>query len=289
MEQKKDTAEMEPTHMLLGEHAEGKIEAGPEQQERLDEMTARLAAGEFHGEAKALIPVICIDGRFCRHGDSHMLPNAAGGTISIFVADDLTDKDYAGPDGTTVEGYKRIMQQIVAQGGLVGGHDDDGEHPEGSGCGANDRLPHIYAFLARKGGDIRTLAAKLGVSVSDTVFEKIVGNATARTQFSGGAEMLGALDAQDGEVVVERLGGAHKEVVAVINTKEGTTLDRKALLDEFGEDYEAFNVDVWSFQHAAELLTDNEEKQKELVAAMVFYNLATAHVLGGKNLRVVTL
>lgn len=285
MEHAKDTIEMQPTFLTLPE-AEGLIQAGPEQQEQLDGFTRRLASGEFHGEAKALIPVICIDGRF---GGFHMFPNAAGGSETIAVADDLTNKLYAGEDGTTLSGYINILDHIVEQGGLVGGHDDEHHGPEGSGCGANDKLPSIYDFIARKGGAIREVAAALGVTVSDALHAKIVGNAESRTDFTQGSEMLAALEAHDDEVIVEHLGGAHKEVVAVINTKEGKTLDRKALLEEYGENYEAFNVDVWSFPHAAALLTEDPEQQQELVAAMVYYNLATAHVLCGPQQRIVVL
>ena len=286
MEHTKDTIEMKPEHILL-ENAEGRIQAGPEQQERLESFTYRIASGEFHGDATALIPVTCIDGRFVKEDDFHMLPNAAGGSETIFVADDLIDKIYAG-DGTTASGYDNVLKRIDAQGGLVGGHDDDHHAEGGSGCGANDSLPAIYDFIGRKGTDIRELAEKLGVKVSDAAHAKIVGNAESRTEFSTGADMLATLEAQDNEVTVERLGGAHKEVVAVINTREGKTLDRRAIKEEFGEDYEAFNVDVWSFQTAAELLTDNAEQQQELAVAMVYYNLATAHVLCGPGMRVVT-
>lgn len=286
MEHTKDTMEMESKFMTLGDAAEGTIQAGPEQQERLESFTRRIAAGEFHGEAQALVPVICIDGRF---GGFHMLPNAAGGSETVFVADDLTNKLYGGEDGTTLSGYANILDRIVEKGALVGGHDDDHHDEAGSGCGANDKLPAIYNFLSRKGGAIRDVATALGVDVSDALHAKIVGNAESRDNFSNGAKMLDTLENHDEEVIVEHLGGAHKEVVAVVNTKEGRTLDRQKVLDKFGEDYEAFNVDVWSFQNAAELLTDNEEQQQELVAAMVYYNLATAHVLCGPGMRVVTL
>lgn len=286
MEHAKDTMEMEPNFMTLGDAAEGAIQAGPEQQERLESFTTRIAAGEFHGEAQALVPVICIDGRF---GGFHMLPNAAGGSETVFVADDLTNKLYGGEDGTTLSGYANVLDRIVEKGELVGGHDDDHHDEAGSGCGANDKLPDIYKFLGGKGDAIREVAAKLGVNVSDTLHDKIVSNAKSRNSFSHGAQMLSVLEDHDEEVIVEHLGGAHKEVVAVINTKEGTTLNRQDILDEFGEDYEAFNVDVWAFQNAAELLTDDVEQQQELVTAMVYYNLATAHVLCGPGMRVVTL
>jgi hypothetical protein len=277
---------MNSLFFVLGEQAEGFIEAGQDQQDLLENFTRRIAAGEFHGPADASIPVICKDGRF---GGFHMLPNAAGGSETIFVADDLTNKLFGSSEGTTVAAYKNVLNHIVKNGGLVGGHDDDNDDATASGCGANDKLPFIYDLIARKGDHLRLLANQLGIEVSDETHEKIVRNAAARTIFSDGPEMLQALEDHDDEVIVEHLGGVHREVTAVMNTKDGTTLDRKAILDEFGEEYESFNVDVWSFKNAAEMLTDDPVKQHELVVGMVYYNLGTAHILGGKSLRIVVL
>lgn len=276
---------MAPSFITLPE-AEGTIQAGPDQQEHLDVFTQQLASGAFHGPATASIPVICKDGRF---GGFHMLPNAAGGSETIFVADDLTDKHYAAANGSTLGGYENILNRLVEKGAPIGGHDDD-QHDAGvSGCGANDKLDRIYDLIARKGNTLRDLAASLGIEVSDELHAKIVANALGRTDFSDGEHMLQALEAHENEIIVEHLGGVHQEVAAVLNTQEGTTLNRHAILDTFGEHYQSFNVDVWAFQHAAELLSDDTATQHELAVAMVYYNLATAHVLGGPALRIIVL
>lgn len=275
---------MEPQFLTLSE-AEGSIEPGIDQQERLNEVTIRLQSGEFHTDAKGLVPVICIDGR---PNGFNLLPNAAGGTETLFVADDLVNQRYATEDGTTVGGYKNVIDQVISKGGQVGGHDDQHHGLEGSGCGANDKLPLIYDFLQRKGDTIRSVAGALGIDVSDELHDKIIANATERTVFSNGAEMLMTLEAEE-DAVVERLTGEHKEVVAVINTQKGATLDRRALAEEYGEDYEAFNVDVWAFEEAARMLSDEETEIAELVTAMVYYNLATTHVLTGSGLRIIVL
>lgn len=275
---------MEPQFLTLSE-AEGSIEPGIDQQERLNEVTIRLQSGEFHTDAKGLVPVICIDGR---PNGFNLLPNAAGGTETLFVADDLVNQRYATEDGTTVGGYKNVIDQVISKGGQVGGHDDQHHGLEGSGCGANDKLPLIYDFLQRKGDTIRSVAGALGIDVSDKLHDKIIANATERTIFSNGAEMLTTLEAEE-DAVVERLTGEHKEVIAVINTQKGTTLDRRALAEEYGEDYEAFNVDVWAFEEAARMLSDDETEIAELVTAMVYYNLATTHVLTGNGLRIIVL
>lgn len=69
--------------------AEGAIEAQDNQIERLDEVTQRLADGEFHVAVDGSIPSKCIDGR---PGARGLAPNAAGGSESLMVADDLTSR-----------------------------------------------------------------------------------------------------------------------------------------------------------------------------------------------------
>lgn len=206
------------------------------------------------------------------------------------VADDLTTQRFAGEDGTTRSAYRNVLAIVQAEGAPVGGHTDSHAHAEASGCGANDKLPAIYDFIARRGDELRTLAASLGVSVDTVTHQLITGNAAARTSFSAGAELLDELNqtvAMGG--VVDALRGSHNEVVATINLRAGTTLNREALAREFGSDYQSFNVDAWSFAAAAEATSLSEEEASQKVAAMVYYNLATAGVLCGKAMRVVVL
>lgn len=282
------------TYMLLGEHAEGTIEARADQQERLDEFTERVGSGEFHKEIPTgvAIPARCVDGRNIETGANPLAPNAAGGTETIFVADDLTTKRFAGKDGSTLAGYSNVVDMLQSANNPtleVGGHTDTHAHDNKSGCGANDKLPEIYDFIKRKDDVLRSVAATLGVQVSDETHDLIVGNAAARTEFSAGAELFKELKNKAKEEYIDHLDGEHNEVVGVINKRKGTTLDRDALMEEFGPNYEAFNIDVWSFEEAARATSLSEGEIDQKVAAMVYYNLATTMVLAGKNLRVVVI
>lgn len=286
-EQLKGTIDMEKTmtFMELGEAAEGTIEAGENQQERLDELTQRIGSGEFHVATEGRLPCGCVDGR-C---GGKLRPNAAGGTETIFVADDLTTKRLADADGTTCGGYTNTLQVLLDEGYEVGGHTDDHAEGDASGCGANDKLDKIYNFMVRKADVLRMTAEALGVTISEDTHAMIVNNASARTDFSKGSELLEALRETAGNETVDPLRGGHQEVIAVINKRPGTTLDREVLEAEFGSAYEAFNVDVWTFDEAARAtsLTSDEVDQK--VVAMNYYNLATAFMLGGPKLRVIVL
>lgn len=267
----------------LGEYAEGSIEPREDQQERLEEFTQRVGSGEFHVSTDILLPCGCIDGR-C---GCSVKPNSAGGTESLMVADDLTTKRFD-VDGTTKSAYQAVIASLQTMGEKVGGHDDPHAGGEKSGCGANDKLHLIYAMIVKRADHIKGLTEAIGITVNDTVHSMIVDNAMGRTEFSSGAELLDILDAS-GDDTVDHLVGDHNEVIAVINKRYGTTLDRDALEAEFGPNYEAFNVDAWAFEAGAKAVSETDDETNAKVAAMAYYNIATALVLGGTKLRVAVM
>lgn len=275
----------------LGDAAIGTIEAGEHQQDRLDELTHRVASGEFHKEITGgvAIPVRCVDGRTILTGAHALAPNSAGGTESLFVADDLTTKRFITKGEPTVAGYTAIIEMLVNNGYEVGGHTDLHAHGEISGCGANDKLPKIYQYMYERADVLRSTATQLGVEVPDDAHRLIVDNAAKRTAFSSGNELLSVLETYANDEFIDHLDGEHNEVVAVINNRTGTTLDRDALQAAFGVDYQAFNVDTWSFEQAARLLATGDDEAAQKIVAIAYYNLATTYVLGGPRLRVVVL
>lgn len=277
------------TYFELGDAAKGRIEAGPRQQERLDELTERVGRGEFHRPVELLLPARCIDGRLPDE-TKPLAPNAAGGSESIFVADDLTKKRLASSDGTTRGGYANTLRFLQETGYEIGGHTGSHAHDEASDCGANDKLQAIYEYIAAHGDALRGLADKLGIDVPDEAHALITGNAAARRQFSAGSELFDELRSTAADEFIDELEGSHREVVAVINKRARTTLDREALLTAFGPEYQAFNVDAWSFEPAAQATSIGGEAEiEQKSAAMAYYNLATALVLGGPKLRVMVL
>lgn len=270
-----------PHNVFLLTQATGTIQAGPDQQTRLDELTSRLAAGDFFVPVVQKLASKCIDGR---PGAKAIAPNSSGGSETLMVADDLTYKRFAA--GSTLEGYSLVLNELQEAGQPIGGHTDDHARDAASGCGANDKLEPIYAFIAEHGEVLRGLAIELGVSVEDVAHDLIVTNAAARTEFSPGSELLTVLETADPKAV-DVLNGEHKEVITVVNTVAGTTLNRLALAAEFGPSYQAFNVDAWTFPEVAAFLAKNEAEVPALVLAQTYYNFATAHVLCGPQMRVI--
>lgn len=262
----------------------GRIEPRLEDGERLHGLVERLRTDEFYKPVSQTVPSKCIDGRT---GAESLAPNAAGGTQSLVVADDLTFKRFASSDGSTLGAYMNGLHYLKDHGLPVGGHTDAHAVGDASGCGANDRLADVYGYIAEHGDSLRVTAADLGVNMGDEDYATIVRNARGRSKFSKGATLLYALRDIAGEESVDPLRGDHREKVAVINTVAGTTLDRDALEDTFGPGYEAFNADVWSFPDAAATMTEDPSEIRSLVGAMTVYNLAVANVLCGPGMGVV--
>lgn len=279
--------EQEPSFILL-EGAEGAIQTKEiHDQDTVDELTQDVVEGVFLVPTAKSIPCKCIDGRSCMNATEG--PNAAGGTETIFVAQDLTRQSPAGPDETIVAGMQKLVQDLQSQNLPVGGHSDDHhEDPNDSGCGDNDRLPKIYDMIVRKADLIKQYAeAILGTVINDETHKLIIRNAAARTDFSRGSEVLRVLESEGAQL--ETLEGSHNEVVAAINFRSGTTLDRTQVADKYGPSYQSFQVDAWSFQKAAEAISDTIDETQQRVVAMTYYNLATALVLCGPNMRVVVV
>lgn len=265
----------------------GSIEADESQLEHLNELTERLHDGEFFAETRFKIVCDCVDGR----PDTDFVelrPNSAGGSESLMVADDLWGKKFAkGTDGSTLAQYANVLRFLDKNGLECGGHTAHGSEAPGSGCGANDKLEDIYRYITDKGDVLRDLAGQLGVVISEEMHAQITGNASTRTTFSTGRELLDELQEHDSSHVAQ-LDGKHREVVTIVNTKYGTTLDRAALAAEF-PDLQAFNVDVWALEETARAITSSDEEFAGVFTALVYYNLATASVLGGSNMPVVVV
>lgn len=276
-------------YITLGSAAIGSIEPRPDQQARLDEITKRLQTDEFYVKTTESIPRKCIDGRSPKAGFTDFAPNAAGGTETLLIADELTQQRFHDGDDDTSDDFARLIDFLHSKGYQCGGHTDDHAGGDTSGCGANDKLPVIMQFLAGHGTVVRAAAEALGVSVDAADHERITARArqlVGENRYANGARMLATLRKKTHDAAIDPLVGRHNEVIAVINTKQHTTLDRNALMKEFGETYEAFNVDVWSFPEAARQIAQHEGAPA-LELAMVYYNLATAYVLGGANLRII--
>ena len=270
--------------LLILEKAEGAIHA--EHTPEVVRLAETIAGGEYHGLTNKNIICKCIDGRNCEGGLEG--PNSAGGTLSLLVADDLTSQRFITTEEPIELGMQRLTTELIAQDQPVGVHADTHASGENSGCGANDKLPEIYAMMVKKAEHVRELTELiLGKPVPQDIHDMIMTRAAERVLFSPGSSVEAAVTDVAGEEASETLEGRHQEIVAVINKIAGTTLDRDELeLATVGE-YQAFNVDAWAFEASARMISEHDDDMIDAkVIALTYYNLATALVLCGPDMLV---
>jgi len=276
-----------------------RVQAGEITEVEINDFSERMATDEFDAAIAALsIPNICVDGRGQSDGEQLLGGNAAGGTFTLVIADALTNGAYRKDGENAKDHAKNIYAELKKAGHDIGVHDDDHATGENCGCGAEDRLdnaadpnaPTILGFIERRGNELFGMLRSLNIPVSEELEAKIISNATklrAEGYATNGADLRRAAVDVAGESSVVKLTGVHNEVLARINLKPGTTLDRKKIAETFGPNYQAFNVDVPSIEFGVDQISQSvEEKHEKLVAALI-YNLATASVLAGPSLRVV--
>ena len=264
------------------------------QAKQADDLATELLSPRFYVAADGVLVARCIDERLRRLlqaiEGSTMAPNAAGGTMSLTIADMLTGGKITGTTGTLLEHHERMIAYLVGNGLIVGGHTDEHDHSSDgmSGCGACDHLSLILALMLEKLDDLCGLITYLaGIPISDAVREGIRSELQRLPEIARGHELLGALRAlPEGQVLIEEMLGNHDALAAVINCIEGTTLDREALNQALS--LRAFNIDAWAFEPSARLLYGDDERQIALaVIVMWLYNVATSAKLCNSEMRIV--
>lgn len=274
----------QPIELLSLSEAEGSIHA--ENVPEVVELAEAIVRGEHHRIVSGDVICKCIDGRNCEAGLEG--PNSAGGSLSLLIADDLTSQRFITTSEPIAVGMARLSEELDAQGQPIGVHTDEHASGEKSGCGANDKLPEIYAMMVKKAEHVRELTELiLGKPVPNDVHDMIMSRATERVLFSPGSEVASVVTNVAGEESIETLEGSHNEIVAVINLVESTTLDRDSLQTATGGTYQAFNVDAWAFERSARVISESDDDMIDAkVIAMTYYNLATALVLCGPDMLV---
>lgn len=298
------------TMLVLGPAAIGsigpkrRIEAGENiKHKEINKLADAIYNGKFHValEDWQTLPNKCVDGRPRGDGEQELGPNSAGGSLSLVAADMLTHQDFRTYNGEEAQSSAEYAHNVFSyvkdkdRGHELGDHCDDHAEGDASGCGAVDNMQAIFRHMANHPEAIHSMASVLGVEVTGETHDMIIANAgdfaeKSELDFSPGSEIIQQLRQDAGDDSVETLQGAHKEVILSVNTIPGTTFDRNAARESFGEDYQAFNVDVWALKEAASFIAnDDEAKAQQKFGALVYYNIATALVLAGKSLQIVSV
>ena len=281
-----ETVRGEPNknYTVLGVAAIGSIEAHGEQSKLLDELVERIQGKEFLVSVTARdlsVPAVCVDGRLPENYTMPTIePSSAGGTMSLLVADDLTNNRYSAKNSSTADGLKNILSSLETEGLATGGHIKT--------CGMINKLPEVYNYIIENPNVIRSLYESLGFSFNPETHDQILTNAIARTEFSSSQSISDTLQ-HDSSAVAPILHGEHNEFLVVINKVNGTTIDRVAISKAFNNQADVFVWDAWSSVDAGKALSDNPVEQNRIKMAIAYTNIATLCVLCGPNLGVVTL
>lgn len=276
----------------IAQGSTGPTPGDAKQAERADALVRELLTDRWYGKADGVMVARCIDERLSETlrqvAEFLMAPNAAGGTMTLVVADILTGGRITGA-GTTAERFARMVDHLQSKGLLIGAHFDDHDHSKdgGSGCGACDKLGLVFAFMADMlDGLCDYMRKELNIEIDDVMIEDMRRELQSLPELSKGAETLSYLKGlPDGAVLIEKMLGLHDALAVMLNFIFGTTLKRKELAKT---DRSAFNVDCWAFDPSARAVYgENDERQiKFAVAAMALYNLATGGVLCSNEIRV---
>ena len=239
----------------------------------------------------------CMDGR---PGSSLVaVPNGAGGALLYAIADYLASDD----ERTVHETIARSISSAYRSGGSLRVHRDTHAQGQEAGCAAADKIGLVFDIIAKRSKDVQDLIGKLGLVgyvIDERAHQQIVAQAQSGgslLQASGDQlvtyadDCLASFEPSGGHTDI--LQGSHCEAAVVMNRRHGTTLNRSALAQDFdaaGKQYQAFNIDVWSFKPSAQAFyPENTDMQQRAAMAMLYYNVAAIMALCGADMTVVAV
>ena len=277
-----------------------RIASGDIKAEVVHDLAKRLQTDEFYDEIPAgSIPCVCMDCRGRLDGHQVLGGNAAGGTFTLVMADALTSNTFRHPGENSAAHTKRTYAELMKRGYNVGGHDADtaaGSSVNG-GCGAMDKLdssdplaPSILRYMAKRADDVRQGVQGFGFEVSDALHASLVTNAQDLRETgyaTTGRELLEATLEVAGDESIETLTGPQLAVIAVVNTREGQTLNRKKVAAAFGNDYQVFNIDAPTISNGVRVTSMSEAQANDKMIAALYYNVATAAVIVGPSMPII--
>lgn len=253
--------------------ASGHYGPSAEDNTAIDGIVADLESGELLVESDGVMPYRCIDDRYDimdRNG-----PRAAGGTLSIFAGDDLTNRHYTSEDTSVVGGYRNAAASIADKGFKIGAHSGPCDDPLGSGCAASDSLAGIYGTITSYPDVVKKYAEiVLGDGgVSEDIEQMIINNARQRVVFSNGKSILDAMRDTPG-AELEDFHGPHFVTLSVINWRDGTTVSKSKIIEKYGDNVGTFCVDAWALVEAASQAATTPEAIRRMLVGLIYFNIA---------------
>lgn len=306
----------EKLYLTFGEGGidpQARVAAGETTQTDLDRLHEFLLTHEAYDDLDpqlALFPGQCVDGR----GIDTLGANAAGGTFSIVMGDALSNQAYRPSETSTAPEHAVVVyEEVQKRGGRIGTHNDVHKHGPNCGCGAQDRLngdeaqeqkSFILPFITRRHTEIKNFLTGLrytqtgdlvGVEIPDETDKLVASRAQeliSEDYATDGVALEQASVMVAGEESVATLGEKHPhhlEAALVIDTRPNKTLNRKKIEELFGGNLQAFYVNVASLASGADKMSISPQDMHQRLIASLYYNVATAGVLGGPGLEIIVL
>lgn len=263
-------------------------------------------------------PTRCIDGRITAgwQPDNAMAlgPKVAGGTVHAALAHRIVDTEQLLENLRFEEDIKAVVQRFKAIGIGFGGHIDDHQAGNNTGCGAVDNINLVLDRLQRPEHQeqLRGLAQLILGDAYDGkyIINEVIGRMlyldalkpsympkkdndpageflykktvmqTLRSQASSSSE------------VVPSLQGPHNEVAVVLNYVPGTTFDNDRFSYDHDNEIQVFAWDVWHMYEEARRLYEydmyiNVEAQRQAIENRMKY-VTTRTLLGISTTMVLT-
>jgi hypothetical protein len=202
-------------------------------------------------------PQFCVDGRMGNRFDSQNnqltgpYVQSLGGSLHPVILNWILKE----PENSYSAVSDKTLLQLIEKDYRIGMHTDshsDGQ--EKSGCGLADNLESIINRLKTDSKDIWHLLIKTDPSLAseESIYQKIMGQLAKLNLETIPSGHRNVFDNYDD---LQELEGDHEEIAAIVNTKQGTTLD----VDN-NQDTQAFNLDLWwVLEQAKELGIDQTE------------------------------
>jgi len=275
---------------VLGDFELGLGTIGPEGRDDINQKTyadmlARISNGEFNVPVEETVPVICVDGRLDVNDTRMNAPSIAGSTLGLAYARVLADNGTLA-DQTEKEIVASTIVALKEKNHTVNVHGDD--HSD-CGCGACAHCIGVFEHIVSHIEGLEKASEALGVALpaSDTIVKNADDKLKAGFLVENRAEIIST--GQDAGASYEKLTAGHNELAGVINTVPDTTIDRMAIREAFGDQYDVFVVDVWSFENGLKEAIGPKEDLSTALQASIVHNLATFSKLSHKSMPIATV
>ena len=264
---------------------EKRIEAHELTRDRVESLKTDILTNpsKFLKPVRFPISLSCGDGRPGDEDDDGL--KVFGGLLFFVNVDQLTN-NVAKVAGNFLDRIPFVSKKLISADLLPGGHIDDHAHGSNCGCGAMDKKAESHSGLQAFAPEIKDFTAKLlgklDLSYEEELADQILVKNRQVGDVPSGVDQLRAL--QDviyemGQGRIEKLHGAHKEGLIVVNLRPGYTVARELINQYTERQLQVFATDVEAITRGADALYRRDEDKLRFVHGSVMWTGAVTATL----------